>query len=736
MELLEQCRIWHENDEHQKIIDALEAIPEGERTPEQDLELARAYNNQGDPGTPEGRAMFQRAIELMEPHRAVLGEDYSWNFRMGYARYYLDREEQALGYFQRALELHPGDDPQYNTEEEIRFFIDDCRRWIAVQSGERIVLTPEDVEELEGMCEGPSGYFYKMLSYLEETIRAGVREGRFSAAQARADLEVALWYSYACNNVDEYEYYYRAADWMSDSEQAAEAAGSGIWYYRYACALTYCSRLEEALVYARKGVELDPGYVWGYLQYAKLLSHFGKQQEALAAVDRGLELEPGDYEFTTLRREILEGRNLEEMEFHWIDPESDRKLQAGMDESAGDKKRAISCILCRREALEEIKAALAPVEWEADAPYCTFRLPYQNGSLLGRFFMNEAALSKFPLSWVREFVRRLPELDRRGRTFLAAQAGLGTEGLSLEWFAVHPDRTMRLCYIRGQDQQMVLFDRDFSLCSEDWQPALTRPEGGAFLAFVLLEAPAWDPDQFRRDLRDLYGIPCLTEAEESEDGGSTLTFEVSGMLAAVCLYPFPVPHGEAEENAAHNYLWSEAQETARRHRGQILVSTMARDGDVGQAARLQVKLVCAACGQDGVLGIYANGTVYQPEFYLEAAQMMEDGSLPLLNLVWPGLYRREGGLCAYTEGLRAFGKDELEVLDTRAEPGDLRGFVLDIASYVLEQDVTLRDGETIGFSEGQKLPITRSAGIWHDGMTLKIGYPSKEEGEDENSGET
>ena len=135
MELLEQCRIWHENDEHQKIIEALEAIPEGERTPEQDLELARAYNNQGDPGTTEGRALFRRAVGLMEPHRAALGEDYSWNFRMGYALYYLDQEERALGYFQKALELHPGDGPQYNTEEEIRFFIDDCRRWIAVQGG-------------------------------------------------------------------------------------------------------------------------------------------------------------------------------------------------------------------------------------------------------------------------------------------------------------------------------------------------------------------------------------------------------------------------------------------------------------------------------------------------------------------------------------------------------------------------------------------------------------------------
>ena len=136
------------------------------------------------------------------------------------------------------------------------------------------------------------------------------------------------------------------------------------------------------------------------------------------AVRRGLELVPGDYEFTTLRREIQEGRTLEEMEFHWIDPESDRKLQAGMDESAGDKKRAISCILCRREALEEIKAALAPVEWEADAPYCTFTMPYQGSTVEGRFFGNEAALSKVPAEWARELVRRLPELDRRGLTLI------------------------------------------------------------------------------------------------------------------------------------------------------------------------------------------------------------------------------------------------------------------------------------------------------------------------------
>ena len=37
MDILKQCQKWHEKDEHQKIVDALEAIPAGERTPEIDM---------------------------------------------------------------------------------------------------------------------------------------------------------------------------------------------------------------------------------------------------------------------------------------------------------------------------------------------------------------------------------------------------------------------------------------------------------------------------------------------------------------------------------------------------------------------------------------------------------------------------------------------------------------------------------------------------------------------------
>ena len=49
-----------------------------------------------------------------------------------------------------------------------------------------------------------------------------------------------------------------------------------------------------------------------------------------------------------------------------------------------------------------------------------------------------------------------------------------------------------------------------------------------------------------------------------------------------------------------------------------------------------------------------------------------------------------------------FGKEEMEVSNTDAEPEELRDFLASLASYVLACDVTLQDGETIGFSADDK----------------------------------
>ena len=264
------------------------------------------------------------------------------------------------------------------------------------------LLSAQDIEILESFNEGVSGYFGRMLHWLEDFIERGVQEGRFTQRQAQRDLQIALWYSFACNNLDEYRYYYKAADWMKASEK--NAAGCATWYYRYSVALMYCGQLEEALNYAEKGAREEPDYPWIWLQVGKLRAHFGDKTGALDAVKQGLKLEPGDYEFLTLKEEIEAGEPLERMEYHWIDPGADQTLQQGLDADADDKQRAISCITVDQEGLERFWAIFGPKpgQYIPNAPYTQFPYLVNDCPVELVFQMNEAGMSKLHTDWLEQ----------------------------------------------------------------------------------------------------------------------------------------------------------------------------------------------------------------------------------------------------------------------------------------------------------------------------------------------
>lgn len=262
------------------------------------------------------------------------------------------------------------------------------------------LLSKKDMETLASFEDGVSGYFGKMLTWLENFIDQGIKERRFTERQARRDLEIALWYAYACNNLDAYRYYYKAVQWMKDSEQNAK--GCATWYYRYSAALMYCGRLEEARDYAEQGILEEPDYPWIWLQAGKLRSHFGDKEGALEAVARGLALVPGDYEFLTLKKEIEAGEPLERMEYHWINPDADRTLQQGLDEDADDKQRAISCISINAEGLKTFWDIFGPKpeNYIANAPFTQFPYTVNGRTFELAFLMNEAGMSKLHADWL------------------------------------------------------------------------------------------------------------------------------------------------------------------------------------------------------------------------------------------------------------------------------------------------------------------------------------------------
>lgn len=293
-------------------------------------------------------------------------------------------------------------------------------------------------------------------------------------------------------------------------------------------------------------------------------------------------------------------------------------------------------------------------------------------------------------------------------------------------------------FIRGLEHESLYDPDEDAEGLEDDADEEETDHKGSFAGSVLLSKAEWDKEQLIRDLREEWGIVDDEPAEGDEDvenSDDAVIMRVGNMMLIVTLFHGHIPDNEAEINAENNYMWPEAVEVAKAHKAHIVVAVLGEEEKLLERGKLFTKAMAVCCKQKYATGVYTSGVVFEPRFYEGLADMLKEDELPIFNWVWFGLYRSEGGLNGYTYGMDVFGKEEMEVLNTDAEPEELRDFLASLASYVLACDVTLQDGETIGFSADDKHTITRSPGISlpEEQMTLKIGYePIKGDPEDDS----
>ena len=937
MDLLKQCQKWHENNEYQKIIDALEAIPNQERTPEMDSELARAYNNLADPYKPDGSELLKKAIALLEPHEEYFKGDHFWNFRMGYAYYYLDQEGRALRYFEKALKARPSD-------EDTQELIDWCKKRItlpqfsecfrerteaaweafAEQEAQLRQTMDEDKnnergEELIHQCDeilkqvfdeiafemGFNGEKYELILTPE-----GDKVKLFELVyfQKHAPKEVLEHWNILVGRQPSQNIGLRTANgWDISGEDVRiwlEEQGEN----RFAIS-AYCEKLlpilreEEGRVWWMLTTLTDQ--VLGEIPHMRYIDSFDvletpKEEPSILMSQlpdnlkgRGLDLstdseayletyigykmkpdeDPEDdwrldtmvgstccpalingylnadndfmddlhadgavagffcYPLDTLREEegsqkIFDFRDKLEEVFTTGDGPEVLTLTGGatglycgyVDFIAWDIRTALqmakeffedsdipwaSFHTFRREA--GTVALKKPPEEEPDDEEQTNELdetltgmdyiPYAKQNAKAFFAQIEQwndedeflrciqALNAIPEDWrnyrtAYALARALENYaiigdhdegtphDKGDKALLRAievlESVRGEGQDKAEW-------NMRMAYayqyLHGQEEKAIPYAKRWAeLDPEDENaPAVIREcqeeiakraetadenesdtdHSGVFTGFVLLSKGEWDKDQFIRDMKEKWDITVEEYDASEEKDDDALVFEVDDMLAAVSLATSPIPGGEAEANAENNYMWEDAVKVAKKHRAHIMVAVLGKEEDLLEKGKLFTKMVAACCRQKYATGVYTSGVVFEPRFYEGFADMMKEDALPIFNWIWFGLYRDDTGVNGYTYGMDVFGKDEMEVLGTDAEPGDLRDFLASLVSYVLENDVELHDGETIGFSAEDKHTIKRSPGVAlpEEQMTLKIswnssdGDPNDEERQDEEAGE-
>ena len=926
MDILKQCQKWHEEDKHQKIVDALEAISAEERTPEMDMELARAYNNLADSSEPEGRKLLHQALELMQSHEEELGDTYSWNFRMGYAYYYLDQEGRALRHFEKALELHPGDDPKLNTRQDMEELIDSCKKGISLpqfwecfrERTENWWETFAEMEaELRQMMDEDKDHTRgaELVAQMQETLNLVFDEISFEMGFNGEKHELILTPEGDKVKLFELIYFQKHAPkevlehWNIlvgrqplqniglRTEDGWDISGDDvqIWLEEQGensfAISAYCEKLlpmlreEEGRAWWMLTTFTDQ--VLGEIPHMRYIDSFDVLEEPKAEPSFLLSQLPDKLREQGLELSTDPEAYLESYLGYKMEPKQDPDADWRLDVMAGSTccvplingylnadndfmddlhaDGAVAGFFCYpldtlreeegsqkifdfRDKLEEVFTTdegsevltltggatglycgyVDFIAWDiqealnmakeffegTDIPWAifhTFRreagsvsLKQQDDgpetenqddeldeTLTGMDYIpytqqNEEAFFQQLEQWNDEdeytrciqALNAIPEDWRNYRTAYALARALenyaiigdhdegtpnykGDKALRRAIEVLESVReegqdkaewNMRMAYgyqyLYGQEEQAIPYaqrwaeldpeDKDAPAVIQECQKEIAKraeaeaedesDHTGVFTGFVLLSKGEWDKEQFIRDMKEKWDIAVDEYDASEEKDDDALVFEVGDMVAAVSLATYPIPNGEAELNAENNYMWEDAVKVAKEHCAHIMVAVLGKEENLLEKGKLYTKVVAACCRQEYATGIYTSGVVFEPRFYEGFADMMQDGELPIFNWIWFGLWRNENGMNGYTYGMDVFGKDEMEVLGTDAKPSDLRDFLASLVSYVLENDVELHDGETIGFAADDKHTITRSPGVGlpEEQMTLKISWESSD----------
>jgi Domain of unknown function (DUF4261) len=210
--------------------------------------------------------------------------------------------------------------------------------------------------------------------------------------------------------------------------------------------------------------------------------------------------------------------------------------------------------------------------------------------------------------------------------------------------------------------------------------------------------------------------------KESSNESSVLT--IGEYQVAIGNMPIAIPGNEIEETASYNYYWDNGKTESAKHKGHIIVSII--NGGTNQIKEnlLFNKVVSSILNNSKSIGVYIGGRtlLLSKDFYQGNLEDISETNLPINNLIYFGIRKENNKNSVYTYGLRDFGKKEMEIIESKHGIDELLEMMYNLTSYVLESNVTLNDGETIGMSEKQKLKIKLSKGKYINEQTLKIDY--------------
>jgi Domain of unknown function (DUF4261) len=213
-------------------------------------------------------------------------------------------------------------------------------------------------------------------------------------------------------------------------------------------------------------------------------------------------------------------------------------------------------------------------------------------------------------------------------------------------------------------------------------------------------------------------------ADHTESGGKL--WRIGKYLFAVMNFDVPIPSGWEPLAIRAKSSWPQAQEACAQHRAHIVLSAFGI-----QDSKLQTSSHTAAA-VDAIVHAYPEAiavvwgvAVIQPREAYEAVEREVLGEhLPFP--LWIGLhsfYDERQNIVAMTIGLNYFIDREIEIEGPAKDASDLHQTMLGLIHYCLTTDSPVKDGDTIGANENERLTLIFRRSVWTGAPVLALSLP-------------
>lgn len=213
-----------------------------------------------------------------------------------------------------------------------------------------------------------------------------------------------------------------------------------------------------------------------------------------------------------------------------------------------------------------------------------------------------------------------------------------------------------------------------------------------------------------------------TKLSDVNGESGTVTFSIQGETIALATIPVQIPWGDIEGTAQYSYNWMTANKDLENHNSHIIVTVISSKNSELERFKILTKVLSSIVATTNCIGVYqgSQSLLIPRQQYLESSDTLKTNQIPLDLWIYIGLRKGENGNSAYTYGLTAFDKLEIEFLNAKLDLEEMHSFLSNICAYVINSNITFKSGETLGYTTEQKIKITKSKGQFVEGQTLKL----------------